>query len=216
MEKNKDIINNPEVVSNEIDNSSESTNIGTQTNQANDNNNSNNQTDKNAVFFEKFEKSKKDFLKEKRKEKQFAKKSIISKNKLMGFESRLRDDDFLKKLWIYFIVGAIVLLAYASVVMGFLGDKFNGTSDNKWIYSVYYSGLTKTSVIFSGIAITIIPLPYLYLLASWFIGINNVHQSKYFVITNMVILTIALALLIIVVPLSSVVFNQTIGFRPLS
>lgn len=217
MEKNKDIINNEantvDAVPSEKPLETENTAISTSEVSAPV---ADTQTvDKNAVFFEKFEKSKKDFLKEKRKEKQFAKKSIVSKNKLLGFESRLRDEDFIKKLWIYFIIAAVVLLGYASVVMGFLGDKFGGTSDNKWIYATYYSGLTKTSVIFSGIALSIIPLPYFYLLAAWFIGINSVHQSKYFVTTNIVILIIAAILLIIVVPLSSIIFNQTIGFKPL-
>lgn len=186
----------------------------TQTIQNNENK-TNNVDDKNAIFFEKFEKSKKDFVKEKRKQKSEAKKSILSKNKLIGFESKLRDESFLRKIWIIFIVSAIVLLAYACVVEGFLGNKFNGVTDNKWIYATYYSGLTKTSVIFSGIVISLIPLPYIYLLASWFIGINNVQQSKYFIVTNIVILSISLILLLIVVPMSSLIFNQTIGFKPI-
>lgn len=179
-------------------------------------NETNKSDDKNALFFEKFEKSKKDFLKEKRKEKYDAKKSIISKNKLLGFESRLRDEEFIKKIWILFIVFGIAFLAYACVVMGFLGNKFNGVSDNKWVYANYYSGLTKTSVIFSGIVISLIPLPYVYLLSSWFIGINNVQNSKYFIVTNITILVLSAILLIVVVPMSSLIFNQTIGFKPIA
>lgn len=171
--------------------------------------------DKNAIFFEKFEKSKKDFLKEKRKDKLLAKRKISNQNKMLGFQSRLREEDFTKKLWIIFVMAGVLLLAYSCVVVAFLGNKFNGTTDNKWVYANYFLGMTKTSVIFSGISIVLIPLPYLYMCAAWFIGINNVHQSKYFVTTNIVFLVISLVLTIIVIPMSSYIFNQTIGFLPL-
>ena len=202
MENNKDIVTVTNLDSTNVD----ATPVVDSTNPS---------EDKNAVFFEKFEKSKKDFLKEKRKDKLNAKKSIVSRNKMMGLESRLREEDYLKKIWIIFIVVGLLLLAYASVVMGFLGNKFNGVTDNKWIYASYFSGMTKTSVIFSGIAISLIPLPYLYLLSAWFIGINSVHQSRYFILTNMIFLIISGILLLIVIPMSSFIFNQTIGFEPI-
>lgn len=174
-----------------------------------------NSIDKNAIFFEKFEKSKKDFMKEKRKEKLDAKKSISSKNKGLGLTARLKDDMYTKKIWIIFSIVSIILLSYASVIMAFLGNKFDGSSDPKWIFTSYYSALTKISVIFSGIAISLIPLPYFYLFSSWFIGINNIHHSKYFVSTNFYILVVATILLLIVIPLSTTIFIQTANFSPL-
>lgn len=171
--------------------------------------------DKNAIFFEKFEKSKKDFLKEKRQKKLDAKKSLLSRKKMMGFENKLREEDFIKKIWIIFGISSLLLLAYASVIMAFLGNKFNGTTDTKWVYANYFSGLTKTSVIFSGISLSLIPLPYLFLMSAWFIGINSVHESKYFVSTNIVILVISGILLLLVIPLSSVIFHETINFSPI-
>ncbi len=173
------------------------------------------ENDKNAVFFEKFEKSKKDFMKEKRKGKWSAKRSMMEKKRSLGFDARLREEEFVKKIWIYFAIAALVMLAYGSVVMGFLGDKFNGTTDNKWVFANYFSAMTKTSVIFSGIAISLIPLPYFYLLSAWFIGINNIHQNKAFVVTNIVILILSAILLLIVIPMSTYIFAETLGFRPI-
>ncbi|MDE5949631.1 MAG: hypothetical protein K2J69_01915, partial [Malacoplasma sp.] len=173
--------------------------------------------DKNETFFEKFEKSKRDFAKEKRKEKNLAKKSISTKNKLLGFENRLRDDGFFKKFWIVMISVTAVLLIYACIVIGFLGPYFSSVADtSKWVPAVnIYGGLTKTSIIFSGIAICLIPIPYIFLLALWFVGVNNVHRSKPFIVSNLVILSISAVLLILVIPLSSIVFNQVIGYSPL-
>ncbi|MDE6562963.1 MAG: hypothetical protein K2J98_01615, partial [Malacoplasma sp.] len=173
--------------------------------------------DKNETFFEKFEKSKRDFAKEKRKEKSLAKKSLSAKNKLIGLENKLRDDNFLKKFWIVVISITVILLIYACVVVGFLGPYFYSATDtSKWIPAVnIYGGLTKTSIIFCGISICLIPIPYIVLLALWFVGVNNVHRSKAFVNSNLVILSISAILLILVIPLSSVVFNQVIGYSPL-
>ena len=173
--------------------------------------------DKNEIFFEKFERSKKDFAKEKRREKNEAKKSLSTRNKILGFESKLRDDNYFKKFWIGIIVVTVLLLAYACVVVGFLGPYFsNVDSGSKWVPAVnIYGGLTKTSIILSGIAICLMPLPYIFLLALWFVGVNNVHRSKVFVSSVLVVLSISAVLLILVVPLSSVVFNQVIGFRPI-
>lgn len=176
-----------------------------------------NPVDKNETFFEKFERSKKDFAKEKRKEKNLAKKTISTKSKLIGFENKLRDDAFFKKFWIVMIIVTAILLTYACVVVGFLGPYFSSVENNsKWVPAVnIYGELTKTSIIFSGIAICLIPIPYIFLLALWFVGVNNVHRSKTFINSNLIILSISAVLLILVIPLSSIVFNQVIGYLPL-
>ena len=53
-------------------------------------------TDANSTFFEKFEKTKKDFLKEKRQKDFLAKRSLSSKSKAKGLDNKLRDDKFAK------------------------------------------------------------------------------------------------------------------------
>lgn len=183
-----------------------------------DNETNSSSTNPNLTFFEKFEKSKKDIIKDKKRQKSEAKKSIGSRNKGLGFENRLRDDIFIRNLWIIVGVVSVLLLAYASVVVGFLGDKFNGTSssDYKWTYVNYFSDMNKAIVVFCGIIIVLIPLPYLYLLVAWFIGINSVHRSKIYVIVLLTFLSISLLLTIIVIPMSSVIFANVNGFRPLA
>lgn len=171
--------------------------------------------DKNAIFFEKFEKSKKDFLKEKKRDKKNAKKSILSSNKALSFDAKLRDDYFVKKLWIFLIIFDLIIIAYFSVIEGFLGNKFNGSQIPKWIFVNYYSNLTKTSVILSGISIVLIICPYFFLLASWFIGVNNIHKSKSLLVSNIFILGLSIVFLIIIIPSSSLIFHETINYLPL-
>lgn len=170
----------------------------------------------NDLFFEKFEKSKKDFIKEKKKEKNVAKKSISNKNKLLGFESKLRDEHYFKRFWIILIIVTLFVLAYASVVIGLCGPHFAQVANtSKWVAAYnLYNGVFKTSVVFSGIIICIIPLPYIFLLSAWFIGINNVHRSKTFIVSNLGILAVSVALLALVIILSSIIFATTVPYRP--
>lgn len=170
----------------------------------------------NDLFFEKFEKSKKDFIKEKKKEKNVAKKSISNKNKLLGFESKLRDEHYFKRFWIILIIVTLSVLAYASVVIGLCGPHFARVANtSKWVAAYnLYNGVFKTSVVFSGIIICIIPLPYIFLLSAWFIGINNVHRSKTFIVSNLGILAVSVALLALVIILSSIIFATTVPYRP--
>lgn len=172
----------------------------------------------NDVFFEKFEKSKKDFIKEKKKEKNLAKKTISNKNKLLGFESKLRDEEYFKKFWIILLTTTGFVLAYACVVIGLLGTHFFGpSSTSKWIASYnLYQGVFRTSIVFSGVIICLIPLPYIFLLSAWFIGINNVHRSKVFVISNLSILAFCVFLLFLTIILSSIIFGTTVPYRPVT
>lgn len=174
-----------------------------------------NNQDLNSSFFERYERSKKDIDKENKKQRSEARKSMSVKSRLLGFDSKLRDDLYVKKLWIWMIVVSIVLLAYSCVVMGFLGDKFYNTSDNKWSFVNWLSDMNKATVVFDGIIIALIPLPYIYLLAAWFIGVNNVHRSKPFVIVLLTFLSISLLLTLLVLPMSSIIFAEVAPFRVL-
>lgn len=211
--------NNSTSNNNSLDQSLPNNNFGVSSDLNNSHTNSQNgPVDKNEVFFEKFEKSKKDFIKEKRKEKNRAKKSISNQNKLLGFENRLRDDSYFKKFWIILLSITALLLTYACIVMGFLGPHFSKVSDgSRWTPAVnVYGGLTRTSIIFSGVIIALIPLPYIFLLTSWFIGINSVHRSKVFIISNIVIVSFSAVLVVLTIPLSSFVFNRVLSFLPVT
>ncbi|EGZ31554.1 hypothetical protein [Malacoplasma iowae] len=170
----------------------------------------------NNTFFEKFEKTKKDFLKEKREKDFLAKRSLSSKSKAKGFDNKLRDDKFVKDSWISFIVIGLFLFAYACVVMGFLATQFNGSTSHKWAYIDLNLAMNQTTIIFSGIIVCLIPIPYIYLLASWFVGINSVHRSKSFFLVNMSFIGIAILLFICVLPMSSVIFAGVNNFSPIA
>lgn len=186
--------------------------------QTNFDNNKYSSDDVNSTFFEKFEKSKKDITKDKKRQWSEAKKSMGLRNKVLGFENRLRDDIFIRNIWIIIGVLSVILLAYSSVVIGFLGDKFNGANsdDYKWTYVNYFLDMNKTTVIFSGFVIALIPLPYIYLLAAWFIGINSVHRSKPFIVVIITFLSISLLLTILIIPMSSIIFANVNDFRPIA
>ena len=168
----------------------------------------------NITFFEKFEKTKKDMLKERRAEKQKVLKSLRSKNKVLGFDNRLRDDEFIKNSWIGFIVSSILFLVYACVCLGFLVPTLLWRNP-KWSFAHHYGDMTKTIIVFSSTVAILIPIPYIYLMGSWFVGVNGIYKSKHFFIMIFSIIIISLVLMILIVPMSSVIFGKVNGFRPL-
>lgn len=173
---------------------------------------------KNETFFEKFEKTKKDFSKEKRKQMFTAKKNISTKFKASSLLTKLNDSKFLKISWSIFISFGIFFLAYCSTVLGFLAVNFNGVSDSlsQWTYVNVNLSLTQLSVICSGIVLALVVIPYLYLVASWFVGINSVHKSPSFFIFNVICLVISAICVILIISTSSIIFNFVIGFNPIS
>ncbi len=168
----------------------------------------------NATFFEKFERTKKDLIREKKQGKLKAQKSVKLKNKILGFENKLRDDEFIKHSWIAFISFSVFFIVYASICLGFLATSFNGTTDPKWSFAQHYGAMTKTIVIFSSIVIILVPMPYIYLMGMWFVGINGAHKSKGFFVSNFIILLISLLLILCVIPMSSVIFEKVNNFVP--
>lgn len=172
---------------------------------------------KNETFFEKFEKTKKDFSKEKRKQIFTAKKNISTKFKSSSLSTKLNDSKFLKISWSIFICFGIFILSYCSTVLGFLAINFSGVSNplSKWTYINVNLALTQLSVICSGIVLALVVIPYLYLVASWFVGINSVYKSSSFFIFNIICLIISAVCVILIVCTSSIVFNFVIGFNPI-
>lgn len=171
----------------------------------------------NKNFFEKFEKTKKDLKKQKKEDRKKALRSSGQKNKLLlRFEINLRDPAFLKKTWVFIILGSILFMGYSIGVLSVLANQFNTASDNKWVFLNLFSGLNRTSIVFSGITVGLIPIPYVFLIASWFIGINNVHQSKYYMASWVVILGFCGLLFLIFFPMSVYLFSLTGPFQPIS
>ncbi|MEG1821052.1 MAG: hypothetical protein RR201_02285 [Malacoplasma sp.] len=170
----------------------------------------------NDTFFEKFEKTKKDFSKEKRKNIFAAKKNISTKFKSSTLLTKINDSKFLKMSWLSFILIGIFITAYSSVVLGFLANYFNGSSDPSWSYINVNLPLTQISIVCAGIALALIVAPYVYLTASWFVGINSVYKSASFFIFNMSCLLISFICMILIICTSSIVFNFVIGFKPIT
>lgn len=172
---------------------------------------------KNETFFEKFEKTKKDFSKEKRKQLFTAKKNISTKFKSSSLLTKLNDSRFLKISWSLFISFAIFILIYCSIVLAFLAVNFSGVNDplSKWTYINVNLSLTQLSVICSGMSLALIVIPYLYLVASWFVGINSVYKSSSFFIFNLICLIISGICVLLIICTSSIIFNFVIEFNPI-
>lgn len=173
-------------------------------------------SDANKIFFEKFERTKKDVLKERRAQKIKTIKSLKAKNKMLGFDYKLRDDGFIKNSWIVFIILSIFLVAYSAVCLGFLGSFFNGTNDTKWSVANLHLDMTRTIIIFSSVVIILVPIPYIYLMGTWFVGINGSHKSKIFFIVIFMFLLISTVLTLLVIPMSSVIFDNVRRFSPIA
>lgn len=172
----------------------------------------------NSTFFEKFEKTKKDFVKEKKLKKAKAQKSLRIKNKILGFENKLRDDEFVKNSWIAFVSIGIFIVAYCCVCLGFMATKFTSTSDAKWQVAVGIpdnGNMLKTIVIFSSIVLILVPIPYIYLLGSWFVGINGTFKSKVFFLVTFSLMVIATVLFLIILPMSAYLFAKVNNFSEL-
>lgn len=173
-------------------------------------------TSNNATFFEKFEKSKKDFARDKKQQTTLARKSLLGKYRALGLSTKLNDHVFLKKSWLLFIGLGIFALAYSIVVIVFLSPYFNGSAGaNKWSFVDLNLWMTQLSVVCSGISIGIVTIPYIYLLASWFVGINRTYRSVGFFIFNWTSLVIAIICVILTICTSSIIFNFVINFRPI-
>ncbi|MGL4647363.1 MAG: hypothetical protein ACRCVI_01405 [Mycoplasmoidaceae bacterium] len=168
----------------------------------------------NDIFFEKFEKSKKDFKKENKKRKLFAQKLMSSQSKIQGLQRKLEDNSFLFKVYIFLFTSFFVTVGFSigvfTVLLPYANHQVydaNNVSDI-WqrVSYVQYPHFAMTTVVFSGIIFCLLPMPYLYLIATWFVGINDVKRSKMFVLTNFYLAVFALTLFIVTFILSTIFF----------
>lgn len=176
--------------------------------------NNNSSNDSNELFFEKFNKSKKDFKKENKEKQQLAKKQIISQARISGFSKRLEDNSFTMKIYLFLLITMFITIGFAIsifvILLPYSGpgqyDSSNVTDIWQRVNYIQFPNFAITSVVLSAMTFILLPAPYLYLLATWFVGINQVTRSKIFIFTNIGLSFLAILMFIIILILSTIIF----------
>ncbi len=173
----------------------------------------------NELFFEKFNNTKKDH---KKAELERARKLINKKNKSLGFERRLDDNRYVGMIY-GIIAGIIVLILAISITAFTISYKFmvdhdpgNYSTDNTWwgiatAVDKYYGTMNSAVVIMSGIAFSLVPLPFFFLAATWFMGMNQVFRSRNFMLFLFVCIGLSALIVLITIPMFSVIYSWCSG-----
>lgn len=171
----------------------------------------------NELFFEKFNNTKKDY---KRQQLEKVKKEIDKRNKTLSFDRRLEDNRFLTKVYIIVLIVVLFILSISITVFTINIQFYNGEIDkylnnNTW-YGIanainkWYIDMNKAIVIMSGIAFSLIPLPFLFLLTTWFVGMNQIFRSWKFILTVFIFVGLSALLVLITIPMFSIIYvNHT-------
>ncbi|MGL5246217.1 MAG: hypothetical protein ACRC8C_01460 [Mycoplasmoidaceae bacterium] len=176
--------------------------------------NDNTSNGSNDLFFEKFNKSKKDFKKDNKEKQLLAKKQIISQARISGLSKRLEDNTFTLKIYLFLLVIFFITVGFGiaifTVLLPYSGpgqyDASNVTDIWQRVNYIQYPNFAITSVVLSAITFILLPAPYLYLLATWFVGINQVTRSKVFILINLSLSLLAILMFIIILILSTLIF----------
>lgn len=170
----------------------------------------------NDTFFDKFDKTKKEHkstIKKLKKEKYNGKSNS---GIMTSFGKKLQSTGFLVK--IYSLIAGVASLTIILGILLFvlLIDFFNGTPailptnipiatglyqfirDIQYTVKLsIYQPIVQTIVILSMASVAIIFTPILYIVSSWFIGMNNIHKERKFVIAYASIIGISIFLLLV-------------------
>ncbi|MGL5591471.1 MAG: hypothetical protein ACRDCF_01915 [Mycoplasmoidaceae bacterium] len=168
----------------------------------------------NDLFFEKFNKSKKDFKRDNKERQLLAKKQIISQARISGLSKRLEDNTFTLKIYLFLLVTLFITVGFGIAIFVILlpysgpgsYDSSNVTDIWQRVNYVQYPNFAITCVVLSAMTFILLPSPYLYLLATWFVGINQVTRSKVFILINVSLSLLAILMFIIIFILSTVIF----------
>ncbi len=173
----------------------------------------------NELFFEKFNNTKKNH---KKAELEKARKQINKKNKSLSFERRLEENRYVGTIY-GIIAGIIALILSISITVFVLNFRFMNiisTDDYKdslaWYgvalgISNYYTVLNKAVVIMSGIAFSLVPIPFFFLLSTWFMGLNQIFRSRNFMIFLFTCIGLSLLIVLITIPMFSVIYANHVN-----
>lgn len=103
--------------------------------------------------------------------------SVKNSKTLNQIEVNLRIPEKYKKTWIAIGLITIIILAFTAIPLACLYAKLPQTieSNIKW-----NSNFAIASKVLTFISYGFVVLPYLYLSASWIVGVDNITKSKYY------------------------------------
>lgn len=122
---------------------------------------------KEKIDFERFKRTKKP---EKSAKTKFGEKVSLT----------LRSKEGLRKTWITELIIMFIITVLACLIVGFFQRWWGYNNLEKIARMQELQGLIKTGLVFSWIAIFPCLIPLIYLLTTWFIGINQVASSRTF------------------------------------
>lgn len=175
----------------------------------------------NELFFEKFNNTKKDYKKQQLEK---VKKEIDKRNKTLSFDRRLEDNRFLTKVYLIIFIFIFFILSISITVFVINLKFYNGDVDsyvnnNAW-YGIanavnkWYLTMNRVVVVMSAIAFSLVPLPFLFLLTTWFVGMNQIFRSWKFILSTSIFIGLAALIVIITIPMFSIIYvnHTTLNF----
>lgn len=180
--------------------------------------------DSNEIFFEKFSNTKKDFKKNKIKKSKFY--QFLNFKKI---DIHLEDNSFIKWSYIIFISFLIINITFSGLVIAFFNGYFLKGNNPSEVHSFLgdynniinlrvssgFGSLLDANFIFACLSISLLLIPYLYLISTWFIGFNNTYRSKIFYIFNLSMIILTFTFLLLMIIFTSVLLSPDhIGLPP--
>ncbi|MGL5630685.1 MAG: hypothetical protein ACRDCG_02855 [Mycoplasmoidaceae bacterium] len=168
----------------------------------------------NDTFFQKFDKSKKDHNKNIKKLKLEKRGKEINSGTMTVLDKKLQENKFVIRLYSSFAIVSAFIIILGVVLFTLLIDFYHGTPailpkdiiiakpfyefirDCQYQNQInIYKPLVQTLIIISMMAVVFVFLPIIFMIATWFVGISNIHQDKKYAIFYMTTLAISLFLL---------------------
>lgn len=135
-------------------------------------------------------------------------KQVASKNALgIKMDMWLRNKKSFILIWLIILAVVIAVLVTQITLPIFVNKGIHNSGNGPWEYTTM-KNLAKTTSILAYICFGLIPLPFLFLLTTWIIGINAVAKSRIFHYVLWFILVVAVICMIISLGCGGYVLND--------
>ncbi|GAA5414802.1 hypothetical protein [Ureaplasma ceti] len=122
--------------------------------------------------------------------------SVKNSKTLNEIEAKLRVPEHYKRIWIIIGFVTLCILALTAIPLASLYAKLPQTIANNVAYNWNFTIASKVIVF---VSYGVVCVPYLYLTASWIVGVDNITKSKYFHLLIWVVYSIAITLIILAI-----------------
>ena len=180
----------------------------------------------NDTFFDKFDKTKKTHKEKIKKLKESSRKN--TSGIMTTFSKKLQSKKYLAKVYGGIAISSSLIIILGVVLFTLLIDFFNGAPDilpnnisvatNFYEFIIHnqystminiYQPIVQTIIILSMIGAASMVTPIIYMISSWFVGVNHIHTEKKFVVAYWTIIIIGAILVLI-----SLILLFALGWGP--